>query len=113
MDHTMTGKANKETEVADGGEAPLVRYRKKDAERMRQIDAMQDDVVSKIGDVMASFKEAPSRSEHLEKILLKSRTSHLQQISMPERKYYNPASYVIMVFLSAVLIIALFCFTLF
>lgn len=113
MASTMTGKANKEAEVTDGGGAPLVHYRKKDAERIRQIDAMQDDVASKIGDVMASFKDVPSRTEQLEKTLLKSRASHVQQISMPARKYINPASYVIMAFLSAVLIIALFCFTLF
>lgn len=105
----MTDKAGKEAKVTDIDAIPLVRYRKKDAERVRQIDAMQDDVVSKIGDVMASFKEKPSSSEQLEAKLLKSRASHLQPVQVPEKKY-DPASYIIMAFLSLVLLIALYMF---
>lgn len=52
---------------------PLVRYRKKDNRRKRQLDDMHDTVAGKVEAVMASFNAEPSRVQQFDEVLLRRR----------------------------------------
>lgn len=50
---------------------PLVRYRKKDELRRRQLEDMHDTVAGKVDDVIASFQSAPSRVQQFDEIIVR------------------------------------------
>lgn len=61
-------------------ERPLVHYRKKDDQRVQQINELHDAVADKVDDVMASFKETPSKTQLYEEEILRKIKSRSRKI---------------------------------
>lgn len=99
---------NKTQKSPSESPAPLVKYRKKDAERVRQIDEMQEDVESKIAEVMASFKETPSKVELFEQKLHKGGRSFLSQ-GMQMRAREGSTGFIVITLLAVTAMLVLVC----
>ncbi len=83
--------------------APLVKYRKKDAARVLQINEMQEGVESKILAVMASFKESPSKMEVLERKLHTAEPASLT-VTVTKKGRQPMAGYIVMALLTVAVV---------
>lgn len=102
---------------SDAGEAaetaiqPQVKlYRKKDEQRIQQLDELHGELADKVADVIASFQEAPSKTQLIQEALLHKHHSRRRKVKSRRTVKKTPVSLLWLFGLLAVIAIGLLVF---